>query len=458
MLEDKSIKQIHFMGIGGIGVSALAEMLLRHGYCVTGSDLQCNANVNRLKQLGAKVVLGHAADNLGDADLAVYSSAITGDNPERSAAERAGIPVLSRGELLAQVMQLYSGVAVCGTHGKTTTTALISDILMQSHIDPSFAIGGVLNNQASPVRVGESPYFIAEADESDASFLFMNPHIVVVTNIDVDHLESYDNNFETLKQAFVGFLNKLPDTGMAILCGDDPVIRALLPQLTCRVVTYGFNTGVDIRATEFKQSGFSASFSVLGKKTAALLNLPGRHNVLNALAAIVVAENLGVRDEVVWKALEHFPGVGRRFHSHGEWLLEAGRALMIEDYGHHPSEVAATLAAARLVWPNRRLVLVFQPHRYSRTHDLWDAFVDVLNKPDVLVLTEIYSASEEPIVGVSGQSLCESVEKSGKLTPVFVPLLDELPVVLRDIVQADDVLIFQGAGSIGALAKQLGSQ
>jgi len=459
ILDNQSIRTVHCMGIGGIGVSGIAEILLQKGYQVSGSDISKSPIITRLQDLGATISQGHMPENIQQADLVVYSSAITQDNPEFMAAKKAGIPLVSRGKLLAELMEQYCGIAISGTHGKTTTTGLLAHIFVSAGLDPTYLIGGKIRDQDSTVRLGKSDCFIAEADESDASFLYMSPKIIVVTNIEPDHLENYDGDFHRLKQSFLDFIQSLPEEGIAILGIDCPVIRELLPKISRRVVTFGFRQDADIHASNFLQKGLRNQFFVdrpKGLSTLSVqLNLPGRHNVLNALAAIGVAQEAGVEDALLLQSFSEFPGIGRRFHAHGEIAVKGGKALLFDDYGHHPSAIEATLNVARQAWPDRRVVLVFQPHRYSRTRDLLQEFAKSLSTPDVLVLLEVYSAKEKPIADCNGRILCESIIRRGQITPIFVPKIDQLPAVLKDVLQADDVVLLQGAGSIGAMVNTL---
>lgn len=459
VLGDKNIKRVHCIGIGGIGVSAIAEILLLKGYQISGSDIVENKNIARLENLGARIVLGHQESNIQNADLAVYSSAISKNNPEYIAAKNAGIPLFQRGQILAELMQNYCGIGVTGAHGKTTTTGMIAHALLKGGADPSFVVGGILNDINSPAHLGKSRYFVAEADESDASFLFMRPQIVVVTNIDADHLGTYNGNFNELKKAFIEFLGKLPENGTAIVCLDDSNIRELMPAVHCKMITYGFNEDADFSIYNFSQQGMQSCFVVNrpnGLPSLSIkLNTPGKHNALNALATIVVAQCVNLDDEPLLESLVEFPGVGRRFQCHGEMAVENGRALVIEDYGHHPNEVKATLAAAHEAWPRQRIVLVFQPHRYTRTRDLMQEFSRVLGGVDMLVLLEVYSAGEEPIPGITGEALCQSIEKIAKNKPILVSNLNSLPDVLKKILKNNDVVILQGAGSIGTMAVTL---
>ena len=459
ILDNQSIRTVHCVGIGGIGVSGIAEILLQKGYQVSGSDVSKNPIITRLQKLGATISQGHMPDNVQHADLVVYSSAITPDNPELQAAKIAGIPLISRGQLLAELMHAHCGIAVSGTHGKTTTTGLLAQIFMLADMDPTYFIGGKIQDQDSTVRLGKGEYFIAEADESDASFLCMSPKIIVVTNIEPDHLENYDGDFHCLKQSFLDFIQKLPEDGVVILGIDNPIIRELLPKISRRVVTFGFCEEADVSVLDFKQKGLRSHFHVKRpddlSPLSLQLNLPGQHNVLNALAAIAVAHEVGIGDASLLQALSEFPGVSRRFHAHGEIKVKGGKALLFDDYGHHPSAIEATLVVARQVWPDRRIVLVFQPHRYSRTRDLLQEFAKVLSTPDMLVLLDVYSAGEQAIAGCNGRILCDAIIQQGKITPIFVPEFEQLPTVLADVLRADDIVLLQGAGSIGTMAETL---
>jgi len=455
----RQIKKIHFVGIGGSGMSGIAEVLLTQGYVVTGSDQNSNVSTKRLASLGAIIFQGHNAANICDADAVVVSSAITATNPEVQAAHAARLPILPRAQMLAELMRFNYGIAIAGTHGKTTTTSLVASILAEAKLDPTFVIGGILNSASVSARLGTGKYFVVEADESDASFLHFNPMISVVTNIDADHMQTYDNDFNKLKQAFLDFLHRLPFYGLAIVCIDNPVIREILPQISRPVITYGFSEDADVCAYDFKQQGFGCDFKVRwAQKDSGLdihLNLPGKHNVLNALAAIVVAANCDVDDSAITTALEQFTGVGRRMQRYGEISMPQGEVLLIDDYGHHPHEICVTLQALRAAWPERRLVLAFQPHRYTRTQALFEDFTSVLSEVDVLLLMEVYAASETPIVGVDGRILARNIRQRGKVEPIFVVDNDELCAVLPTILKQDDVLLIQGAGSIGAVAPRL---
>ena len=459
ILDNQSIRTVHCMGIGGIGVSGIAEILLQKGYRVSGSDISKSATIVRLQKLGASISQGHTPDNIKQADLVVYSSAITQDNPEFQAAKMAGIPMIPRGQLLAELMKGYHGIAVSGTHGKTTTTGLLAQIFISAGMDPTYLIGGRIQDQDSTVRMGESHYFIAEADESDASFLYMSPKVIIVTNIEPDHLENYDGDFHRLKQSFLDFIQKLPEDGVAILGIDSPVVRELLPSISRRILTFGFGQDADIQARDFKQIGLKSHFIVERpddlSPLSITLNMPGQHNVLNALAAIGVAHESQIPDASLLNTLSEFPGLGRRFHAHGELTVKGGKALLFDDYGHHPSAIKATLTTARQVWPDRRIVLVFQPHRYSRTRDLLSDFAKTLSGSDVLVLLEVFPAGEQPLADCNGRILCDTIIQRGDITPIFVPELEQLPAVLEDVLQPNDIVLLQGAGSIGSMAKTL---
>ncbi|MGH8264299.1 MAG: UDP-N-acetylmuramate--L-alanine ligase [Steroidobacteraceae bacterium] len=455
----RRIHRIHFVGIGGSGMGGIAEVLLNLGYAVSGSDLKSNAVVKRLERLGAFVVIGHSAANVAEADVVVVSSAVAADNPEVVRATERRIPVVQRAEMLAELMRFRFGVAVAGTHGKTTTTSLVASILAEGGGDPTFVIGGRLKSADSNARLGTGRYLVAEADESDASFLHLQPMIAIVTNIDNDHLATYGGDFERLKQTFVDFLHNLPFYGLAVLCADDPEVRTILTRVGRSTLTYGFDEGADLRAVKVEPQGLSTRFEVVraGQETnlAVTLNLPGRHNVLNSLAAIAVAIELEIPDAAIQKALAGFQGIDRRLQVIGDIDTAAGRITIVDDYGHHPTEVAATLAAARLGWPNRRLVLVFQPHRYTRTRDLLDDFAQVLTAADVVLVTEVYAAGEAPIAGADGRAICRALRSRGKIEPIFIERLDELPPALAGVIRSGDLVVTMGAGSIGALAHDL---
>ncbi len=461
MLEllDKAIKRIHCVGIGGIGVSGVAEILLRKGYRISGSDKVCGQTTQYLKELGAEIYEGHHENHVNGADLVVYSSAIEQNNPEYVAAVTHKIPMLQRGKMLAELMKNHYGIAIAGTHGKTTTTSILAHVLMQGQCDPTYVIGGVLNNTVSPARLGESQYFVAEADESDASFLYLKPKIAVVLNIDADHLTTYQGDVNQLKNAFVTFLNDLPEDGCAVLCIDDPWICEIYPRLTCHSVTFGFSDKAQLQIRSSEQYNLLSQFDIVDSKSGevfqAAINMPGAHNILNACSAYVVAKLLELDGVIIKKGLQSFPGVGRRFQSHGHINVDGKIVSLFEDYGHHPREVEATIAAARAAWPQRRLVMVFQPHRYSRTRDLWQGFITVLNKVDKLILMDIYNASEEPIADISGQALSTAIERQGPIKPIFIKDNEQLPAVVMKAVENNDVVIFQGAGTVGQYAKIL---
>lgn len=452
-----TFKRVHFIGIGGAGMGGIAEVLVTQGCQVSGSDVSENAVTRHLQNLGAKILYGHNGSNVSNVDVVVYSSAIPKDNPELLAAQQAHIPVLARAQMLAELMRSRFGIAIAGTHGKTTTTGLVASILIEANLDPTFVIGGMLVSVGTHAHLGASQYFVAEADESDASFLFLQPKVAVITNIDVDHLNNY-GDFAHLKQTFLEFIHRLPDDGLVVLCSDDPIIGELLPKVARPILTYGFNETDTVRAVSYQQQGTRCQIQVQRPNQSLLeitLNLPGRHNVLNALAAIAIATHCGVKDEDIANALAKFQGTGRRFQMYGEITIPKGHALLIDDYGHHPREIAATIEAVRKAWPDRRLVLAFQPHRYSRTQTIFNDFVQVLSQPDVLLLLDIYSAGEAPITGVSGQHLYEAICKNGMANAIFVEKPDQLPNALRTILQDGDILLLQGAGDIGKLAPEL---
>jgi len=460
-LARRRIKQIHFVGIGGAGMGGIAEVLANIGYKITGSDIAENAMTKRLVSLGAKVYKGHAAENIEGANVVVVSSAVNDDNPEVTAAKGKNIPVVPRAEMLAEIMRFSNGIAVAGTHGKTTTTSLVTSLLAEGGLDPTFVIGGKLNSTASNSRLGTGEYLVAEADESDASFLLLQPMISVVTNIDADHLSTYDNDFEKLKDAFVEFLHHLPFYGLAILCVDDDNVCDILPRVTRTIVSYGIHFDADIRAKNVRYDGTQSFFTVerTGKEPLDItLNMPGEHNVQNALAAIAIATELGVSDKDVLSSLDKFQGVGRRFTCYGEMQTQQGSVMLIDDYGHHPTEMKATMKAVRSAWPDRRMVVLFQPHRYTRTRDLFEDFSEVLSDPDVLLLMDVYAASEEPIAGADGRSLARSIRNRGKVDPVFVANQDDVVDVLQSQLKGGDVLLTLGAGSIGAISTDLPAQ
>ena len=453
------IRTIHFIGIGGAGMAGIAEVLLNLGYAVSGTDLKLTPVTERLRTLGARVAEGHAAANLGDADVVVVSSAVAADNPEIVAAHARRIPVVRRAEMLAELMRFRYGIAIAGTHGKTTTTSLIASVLAEAKVDPTFVIGGRLASANANAKLGSGQYLVAEADESDASFLHLQPMIAVVTNIDADHLGSYENDLGRLKQGFLDFLHNLPFYGLAVMCSDDAHTRELIPSLGRRVVSYGFGARADVRASNVERMGLRTRFTVETKERrkplTVELNLPGVHNVLNSLAAIAVAAELDIADAPLLKGLAEFSGVDRRLQVQGTVTTAAGRVTFVDDYGHHPTELAATIAAARDAWPGRRLVVCFQPHRYTRTLALIDDFAQVLSTVDALILTNVYSAGETPLAGADGKSLARAVRVRGAVEPIFIEDLSELPAVLGQILKADDIVLTLGAGSIGSIAPML---
>lgn len=457
--EMRRIKRIHFIGIGGAGMSGIAEVLLNQGYEVSGSDLRDSATTKRLTEHGARVFIGHHSSNVEGADVIVNSSAVDESNPEILSARELRIPIVRRAEMLAELMRYRHGIAVAGTHGKTTTTSLIASILAAGERDPTFVIGGLVNSAGSHAKLGESRYLVAEADESDASFLHLQPMTAVVTNIDADHMETYEGDFSKLKKTFIEFLHNLPFYGLAVVCGDEPVVREIMPEVGRNIITYGFDETNDYRAVNVKQSGLKTAFEVIkpdsDKRLAITVNMPGDHNVLNALAAIVVAIDEGLTDDEIQRGLEAFSGVGRRFQIYGDFEVANGSAMLVDDYGHHPREVAATIKAIRQGWPNQRVVMIYQPHRYTRTRDLYEDFVDVLSSVDQLVLLEVYSAGEEPIPGADSRHLCRTIRTRGTVDPIFVKGIDGVPEVIKGLVQPGDIVITQGAGNVGLLANEL---
>ncbi len=452
------VKRIHFVGIGGVGMSGIAEVLSNLQFEVSGSDIRESANTRRLATHGIAVHIGHDAELVAHADAVVVSSAINGRNPEVAAAKRAKIPVVPRAEMLGELMRLQRGIAVAGTHGKTTTTSLIASVLGEGGLDPTFVIGGQLNSAGSNARLGKGEYLVAEADESDASFLHLQPFVAVVTNIDSDHLGTYGGDFARLKRTFINFLHNLPFYGLAIVCLDDPVVREILGKIQRPTITYGTCPEADVRARNIEQDGLQMRFTVEMSGAEALelkLRQPGQHNVLNALAAVAVAKELGVATAAIARGLARFEGIGRRFQVLGQVSIDGGDVVLVDDYAHHPRELAVTMTAARHGWPDRRLVVAFQPHRYTRTRDLLDDFSAVLNEVDPLVITEVYSAGEGAISGADGRALCRAIRARGKANPIFVDDVAALPPVLREILRANDVLLTMGAGSIGQVAADL---
>ncbi|RKF15883.1 UDP-N-acetylmuramate--L-alanine ligase [Alginatibacterium sediminis] len=455
--EMRRVERIHFVGIGGAGMGGIAEVLANEGYQVSGSDQAPNAMTQRLQSAGARILIGHAAEHVSGVSVVVASTAIPLDNPELVAAKEQRIPIVRRAEMLAELMRYRHGVAVAGTHGKTTTTSFIASIYAEADRDPTFVIGGLLNSAGTNARLGASRYLIAEADESDASFLHLQPMVAVVTNIEADHMDTYGGDVNKLYSTFIEFLHNLPFYGIAVLCNDDAGIHEIMPEVGRHIITYGFSEGSDVRIQDFSQSRERCSFTVLRKERAALridLNMPGEHNALNAAAAIAVASEDGIDDEAILSALAKFEGIGRRFEHYGEFETGNGEVMLVDDYGHHPTEVLATILAARAAYPEKRLVMAFQPHRYSRTRDLYEDFVEVLAQVDSLLLLEVYSAGEDPIPGADSRALCRSLRQRG-LEPVYVKTPSDLAPMLADHIKGGDFLLTQGAGNIGVLAKQL---
>ncbi len=454
-----AIKHIHFVGIGGSGMSGIAEVLFNLGYTISGSDLSDSATLRRLAALGIQTSVGHAAENVAGADAVVTSTAVQPDNPEVVIAREKRIPVVPRALMLAELMRLKQGIAIAGTHGKTTTTSLVASVLAEAGLDPTFVIGGRLNSAGANAKLGSGDYIVVEADESDASFLNLLPVLAVVTNIDADHMETYGHDFGKLKSAFVDFLHRMPFYGTAILCTDDAAIREIVPEVSCPITSYGFNAEAQVRAVDVRAAGGQMHFTVQRRNGVTLpdlqvvLNLPGEHNVLNSLSAIAVAVELNVPDAAVLKALADFKGVGRRFQQHGEMPAKGGGHFsVIDDYGHHPVEMAATIAAARGAFPGRRLLLAFQPHRYTRTRDCFEDFVKVIGQADAVLLAEVYAAGEAPIVAADGRSLARALRVAGKVEPVFVDDIADMPQAIADNARQGDVVMCMGAGSIGAVA------
>ena len=457
-----AIKNIHFIGLGGSGMSGIAEVLHNLGYVISGSDLSDSSTLQRLYGMGIKTFVGHAAQNLANVDAVVTSTAVQADNPEVLAAREKKIPVVPRAMMLAELMRLKQGIAIAGTHGKTTTTSLVASILAEGGLDPTYVIGGRLNSAGANAKLGSGDYIVVEADESDASFLNLLPVMAVVTNIDADHMETYGHDFGNLKKAFVEFLHRMPFYGTAILCTDDLAVQSIVPLVTCPITSYGFNADAQVRGVNVRPVGPQMHFTAQRRNGVTLpdlevvLNLAGEHNVLNALSAIAVAVELNVPDAAVQKALAEFKGVGRRFQSYGDMpALSGGHFTVIEDYGHHPVEMAATLSAARGAFPGRRLVLAFQPHRYTRTRDCFEDFVKVMGVVDVVLLSEVYAAGEAPIALADGRSLSRALRVAGKVEPVFVDAIEAMPQAIIDIAQSGDVVLCMGAGSIGSVPQKV---
>ena len=457
-LARKRIKHVHFVGIGGAGMGGIAEVIANIGFSVSGSDIAEGAMTKRLSSHGVTVYKGHAEKNIQGANVVVVSTAVDEDNPEVVAARKNNIPVVPRAEMLAEIMRFSNGIAVAGTHGKTTTTSLVTSVLAEGGLDPTFVIGGKLNSTASNSRLGTGEYLVAEADESDASFLLLKPMISVVTNIDADHLSTYGGDFEKLKSTFVEFLHHLPFYGLAILCVDDEHVCDILPRVTRTIVSYGIHYPADIRAMDVRYDGAQSYFTVLreGKESLEItLNMPGEHNVQNALAAIAVASEIGVSDEAIVSGLKKFEGVGRRFQLYGDLHTLKGMITLVDDYGHHPTEMKATMQAVRTAWPERRMVVLFQPHRFTRTRDLFEDFSQVLSEPDVLLLMDVYAACEASISGADGRSLARSIRNRGQVDPVFIANEDDIAEMLLSQLQDGDILLTLGAGSVGAISASL---
>ncbi|HEK2763001.1 TPA: UDP-N-acetylmuramate--L-alanine ligase [Proteus mirabilis] len=461
--EMRKVRHIHFVGIGGAGMGGIAEVLANEGYAISGSDLAPNVVTQQLVALGATIYFNHRPENIRDASVVVVSTAISADNPEIIAAREARIPVIRRAEMLAELMRYRHGVAIAGTHGKTTTTAMISNIYAQAGLDPTFVNGGLVKSAGTHARLGCSRYLIAEADESDASFLHLQPMVAVVTNIEADHMDTYHGNFDNLKETFITFLHNLPFYGRAVMCIDDDVIRSIIPKVGRYITTYGFSEDADVRITHYEQKGAQGFFTISREDMPDLdvvLNAPGRHNALNATAAVAVATEEGIADEHILAALLNFQGTGRRFDFLGNFSLEhvngqEGEVMLVDDYGHHPTEVDATIKAARAGWPDKRLVMLFQPHRYTRTRDLYEDFATVLNQVDILLLTDVYAAGEVPIPGADSRSLCRTIRQRGKLDPIWVSDVENISSILAGVLTDNDLVLVQGAGNIGKIARRL---
>ncbi len=461
--EMRRVRHIHFVGIGGAGMGGIAEVLANEGYHISGSDLAPNAVTQHLASLGATIYFNHRPENVTDASVVVVSTAVAQDNPELVAAREQRIPVIRRAEMLAELMRFRHGIAIAGTHGKTTTTAMVTSIYAEGGMDPTFVNGGLVKAAGTHARLGSSRYLIAEADESDASFLHLQPMVAIVTNIEADHMDTYQGDFENLKQTFINFLHNLPFYGRAVLCVDDAVIRELIPRVGRQITTYGFSDDADVRVENYEQRGAQGHFTLIRHDKPLLhvtLNAPGRHNALNAAAAVAVATEEGIADDAILAALESFQGTGRRFDVLGEFDTAAingkpGSAMLVDDYGHHPTEVDVTIKAARAGWPDKKLMMVFQPHRYTRTRDLFEDFASVLSQVDVLLMLEVYPAGEAPIPGADSRSLCRAIRNRGKVDPILVAEHDALPDALAPLLSGDDLVIVQGAGNIGKIARRL---
>ena len=460
--EMRRIRNIHFVGIGGAGMSGIAEVLLNQGYVITGSDIAESNTTKRLQKMGMTVFIGHKAENVQKADVVVVSTAIDKSNKEILSAMQRRIPLIRRAEMLAELMRYRHAIVIAGTHGKTTTTSLIASLLAQGNLDPTFVIGGLLTSAGTNAKLGTSRYMVAEADESDASFLHLQPMVAVVTNIDDDHMATYEGDFEKLKKTFVDFLHNLPFYGLAVLCIDDPVIQEIMPSVSRPVLTYGFSELADFRIKVHSQKQMVTNFEVSRpghtEPLQITINLPGLHNVLNATAAIVVATDEKLGDSDIQAGITNFQGVGRRFDVQGDLHCKRGKVMLVDDYGHHPTEVAANIKAIRDGWPEKRLVMIYQPHRFSRTHDLYEYFVDVLSEVDFLLLLDVYSAGEKPIRGADSRNLSRSIRQRGQVDPVLVKKPEELQAILNEVLMDGDILVTQGAGSIGMICKQLAEQ
>ncbi len=457
--EMRRIRRIHFVGIGGSGMCGIAEVLLNQGYEISGSDISANASVKRLTNAGAIVFIGHSETNIDGADVVVKSSAVTVENPEITSARERGIPVVRRAEMLAELMRYRHGIAIAGTHGKTTTTSLITAILAEAGRDPTFVVGGRVNSVGTNAKLGGSRYLVAEADESDASFLHLQPMVSVVTNIEADHMETYGFDFDIMKKTYIEFLHNLPFYGLAVMCIDDEVIRSLLVDVARPLLTYGFSDDAAYRISDLRAERRQCHFVIdrpdgLSSLNISL-NIPGRHNALNAAAAIAVASDEGISDQAIIDGLFKFRGVGRRFEVIGDYPVEGGNAMLVDDYGHHPTEVKATIQAVRDGWPEKRLVMVFQPHRYTRTRDLYEDFVQVLSEVDVLLVLDVYTAGEEAIPGAGSKNICGSIRQRGGIDPIYVESIEEVPQLLGELVRGDDLVMTQGAGSVSKLVAML---
>lgn len=456
--EMRRVSQIHFIGIGGAGMSGIAEVLLNEGYKISGSDIADGVVTKRLAAAGVHIFIGHSAENIAGASVVVASSAINEENPEVKAAKEARIPVIQRAQMLAEIMRFRHGIAIAGTHGKTTTTAMISMIYTEAGLDPTFVNGGLVKSAGKNAHLGASRYLVAEADESDASFLHLQPMVSVVTNIEPDHMDTYGGDFEKMKETYVKFLRNLPFYGLAVMCADDATVMEIAPKVGRQVITYGFSENADYRIEDYQQTGFQGHYTVIcqnGESVEVLLNVPGRHNALNATAALAVAKEEGIANEAILAALADFQGAGRRFDQLGSFIRPNGKVMLVDDYGHHPTEVDVTIKAARQGWENKRIVMVFQPHRYSRTRDLFDDFVQVLSQVDALVMLDVYAAGEAPIIGADSKALCRSIRNLGKVDPILVSDISQLGEVLDQIIQDGDLILAQGAGNVSKLSRDL---